>query len=156
MKFIFTVLTLLASLQAFADSTITQVISDKTTAIHVDLNTSTVKFSTAGYSEPTLKVLVPELAAITILDHRNVGENSPCMRVVEDNNQPPLTVPDILKNGSGTDVISVRVVETVKKMPYGNVCIVSLTEQVDTMIRGQHFTHSEGQELPQRNIADCK
>ncbi|MGZ6488127.1 MAG: hypothetical protein ACXWQQ_16420, partial [Pseudobdellovibrio sp.] len=55
------------------------VISRKVVKLPVDIAEGKVKLSRAGYSMPLVKILVPELAGITLLDHRNVGEGAPCM-----------------------------------------------------------------------------
>ena len=54
-------------------------LSEKTVDLSVDISTTKLKLSRADYSSPFVKVLVPELADVTILDHRNTNEGAPCM-----------------------------------------------------------------------------
>src|SRR4051812_31780390 len=54
------------------------IVSDRTTTVSTPLNALTVKCSAADYSGPMLKVLVPGLADITVLNHRNSREGAPC------------------------------------------------------------------------------
>jgi hypothetical protein len=58
-------------------------LSEKTVTLDVAINKWNLKFSRAGYSEPVVKVLIPELADVTLLDHRNFRENAPCLATFE-------------------------------------------------------------------------
>ncbi len=53
-----------------------RVISDQVVRLPVRINSETVKLSAAGYSRPMVKVLVPGLADVTVLNHRNEGEGA--------------------------------------------------------------------------------
>jgi hypothetical protein len=130
------------------------VVRDQTTTVKVDLNASTVKCSAADYSAPMLKVLVPGLAGLTVLNHRNTREGAPC--VAAGRCGDGLGPDAILKSGDGAEQIPVRVVLKKVVSLDGDVCRVSLLETVTTTIRGVPFFHERQQEVAQRAAADCR
>lgn len=129
------------------------IIRDQTTVARVDLNSRTVKCSAADYSLPLLKVLVPALAELTILNHRNTREGAPCIAAGPCGEIGPQ---DILRRGEGVDEVPIRVV--LKKVAEldGGVCRVSLLETVTAAIRGVPFTHERRQAVAEREAADCR
>jgi hypothetical protein len=130
------------------------IVRDQTTTVDVDLNAKTVKCSAADYSGPMLKVLVPGLADLTVLNHRNTREGAPCVaagRCGED-----LGPESILKAGDGIERIPVRVVLQKVTSIEGEVCHVALVETVTTTIRGLPFFHERRQEVADRSAADCR
>ena len=129
------------------------VIRDQTTVVKVALNAKTVKCSAADYSMPMLKILVPGLAELTVLNHRNTREGAPCIAAGQCGERGPQ---DILKSGDGIDEIPVRVV--LKKVAEldGDVCRVSLVETVNAKVRGVPFFHERRQEVAERAAADCR
>jgi hypothetical protein len=130
------------------------VVADKTTDVEVALNAKSVKCSAADYSMPMLKVLVPGLADLTILNHRNTREGAPC--IAAGRCTPALGPGTILKEGEGSVTVPVRV--QLKKVAQvdGDVCHVSLVETVTTKIRGVPFFHERTQEVADRSAADCR
>lgn len=130
------------------------VVRDQTTTVRVALNAQTVKCSAADYSIPMLKVLVPALAELTVLNHRNTSEGAPC--IAAGRCGEGLGPQDILRSGEGIDQVPVRVV--LKKIAAidGNVCHVSLVETVKTQIRGVRFFHERTQDVADRAAADCR
>src|SRR5262245_56707741 len=67
---------------ATANATVTfneTVIHATTKSVEIDLNSNTVICSAADYGALYLKVLIPELAGITLLDHQNLGAGAPCV-----------------------------------------------------------------------------
>ncbi|HXT00741.1 MAG TPA: hypothetical protein VN915_08715 [Elusimicrobiota bacterium] len=129
------------------------VIGDKTTDVDVELNAKTVKCSAADYSGPMLKVLVPGLADLTILNHRNTKEGAPCIAAGRCRDLGPQA---ILKDGEGTLRIPVRVVLKKLLSTEGDVCHVTLVETVTTKIRGVPFFHERYQAVADRPAADCR
>jgi hypothetical protein len=132
----------------------TSVLRDETTNVNVDLNAKTVKCSAADYSMPMLKVLVPGLADITLLNHRNTREGAPCIAAGQCTES--LGPQSILKNGEGTERIPVRVVLKKVTTIEGDVCHVSLVETVTTEVRGLPFFHERYQPVADRTAADCR
>lgn len=130
-----------------------KVVSDRTTDVEVDLNAKTVKCSAADYSGPMLKVLVPGLADLTLLNHRNTREGAPCIAAGRCGAVGPQ---DILKSGDGVESIPVRVVLKKVLSLDGEVCHVTLVETVTTKIRGIAFFHERMQEVADRAAADCR
>ena len=129
------------------------VVRDQTTVVPVALNAKTVKCSAADYSMPMLKILVPDLAQLTVLNHRNTREGAPCIAAGQCGERGPQ---DILKSGAGVDRIPVRVVLTKVAELDGAVCRVSLVEKVTTVVRGVPFYHERTQSVAERAAADCK
>lgn len=130
------------------------VIRDRTTTVSVDLNDQTVKCSAADYSAPMLKVLVPALAGLTILNHRNTAEGAPCLAAGQcKGNVGPR---QILKLGAAVEQIPVRVVLKKELALDGAVCRVSLVETVTTKIRGVAFFHERREDVAERVAADCR
>ena len=130
------------------------VVSDRTATVSVPLNAKTVKCSSADYSALMLKVLVPDLAGLTVLNHRNTNEGAPCVAAGACNST--LGIKNILGSGEGVDQIKVRVVLRKQTAIQGEVCHVSLIETVATTIRGVPFFHERVQEVAQRTAADCR
>ncbi len=148
----------MAALQATAKTAKTKaelaIVSDRTTTVSTPLNALTVKCSAADYSGPMLKVLVPGLADLTVLNHRNTREGAPC--VAAGRCGAGLGPQNILKDGAGVDEIKIRVILRKETAIEGEVCHVSLIETVATTIRGLEFQHERVQEVAERAAADCK
>lgn len=130
-----------------------RLVSDKTTTVSVDLNAKTVKCSAQDYSMPMLKVLVPALADLTLLNHRNTREGAPCVAAGQCGKFKPS---DILASGEGTEQIPVRVVLRKLAEVDGEGCRVTLIETVATKIRGISFFHERRHELAERVADDCR
>ncbi|TPW21660.1 MAG: Uncharacterized protein FD126_472 [Elusimicrobia bacterium] len=130
-----------------------RLVSDKTTNVMVELNTKTVKCSAQDYSMPMLKVLVPALADLTLLNHRNTREGAPCVAAGQCGKFKP---GDILASGEGTEQIPVRVVLRKLAEVDGEGCHVTLIETVSTKIRGIGFFHERRHELADRVADDCR
>lgn len=130
------------------------VVSDRTTDVNVDLNAKTVKCSAADYSMPMLKVLIPGLADLTVLNHRNTREGAPCVAAGRCGEE--LGPDSILKSGEGVENVPVRVVLKKVVAVEGQVCHVTLVETVTTTIRGLSFFHERRQGVADRTAADCR
>ena len=129
------------------------ILRDQTTVVRAALNSSTVKCSAADYSGPMLKVLVPALAELTVLNHRNTREGAPCVAAGRCGAVNPK---DILQSGEGVDRIPVRVVLKKVATIEGEVCHVALVETVTTVIRGVTFFHERRQDVADRAADDCR
>ena len=127
------------------------VISQKTVVLPVDVSTAKLKFTNLGYSSFLVKVIVPELITDTILNHRNVGEDGPCLFTYE-----AFTVDEVLQDRP--EVIDTEFLITLEKNArvFGEKCEVELTETVTADIRGFLFQHSKSIALSSRIIADCE
>lgn len=156
-----TALMLAAGLARAQSAAIETVLSDQTTDLEIDLNSKTVKCSARGYMSPNLKVLVPGLADITVMNHRNPGEGAPCIAAGDcfgTGQTPGITPEDILQSGTGVDTVPVRVILTRVSLPdhEAKVCNVTLKEEIHAIIRGVPFYHLRAQEMAKRNLADCR
>lgn len=130
-----------------------KVLSQRTVTLKVDLNEKTVKLSRAGYSMPLVKILVPDLADVTLLNHRNESEGAPCLSTQEAQ-QPS----QVLKNRP--QVERVPFVITLSKSfaldQQSGVCYVTLVEHVEGRVRGILFTHDRTQDVAERIAEDCR
>jgi hypothetical protein len=140
---------LVLSFNVFAAETI---VSEREVTLPVDISTTKIKLSRADYSSPVVKVLIPELAAETILNHRNTSEGAPCLATYETMNPQ-----DVIQNRPSTEFFKFKI--TIKKHTYvtqNNECNVSLTEEIEGNIRGFNFYHDRSISLPSREVDDCK
>src|SRR5262245_11411796 len=88
----------------------TRVIRDQVTPVNVALNAETVKCSIQGYDVARLKVIIPQLAGLTVLNHRNENEGGPCVAAGACRPFGGDVGPDtILAKGEGSDLVAIRV-----------------------------------------------
>ena len=129
------------------------VISKRVVKLPVEISATRVKLSQADYSVPVVKVLVPELAAVTLLDHRNTGEGAPCLATSQ-TRQPH----DVIQNHPRIEEVEMTIylVKNLSPNVVENSCDVSLTEHIDTVIRGFHFSHDRYLSVGVRQLADCQ
>lgn len=138
-----------------------KIISERTVKLPVELNRAKVKISNRGYGQTYLvKVLVPELADITLMNHRNEGEEAPCMATYETDSLGDIIqhAPDRIQSDfkiTLTKGFYLQWADQVNK-PNEVICKVYLREDLETTIRGFKFIHSRTSELPDRIAADCK
>lgn len=130
------------------------IISKKTVKLAVDLSTTGIRSSNLGYGDTYfVKILVPGLAAETLLNHRNEGETAPCLATYE-----TYKVEDVVQNNPTTELHDFEIVQ--KKVTYPNetdkTCDVYLIEDVATKVRGFNFIHQRQTALPSRHIDDCQ
>ncbi|MCB0393429.1 MAG: hypothetical protein KDD25_02650 [Bdellovibrionales bacterium] len=128
------------------------VLSEKVSNLTVDISTAKLKLSKAGYESPVVKVLVPDLADVTIFDHRNEGEGAPCLATF-DTFEPN----DVIQGNPSVEEIPFKV--TLTRMTFldsANVCQVYLVENVEGQIRGFNFYHSRDAHIGTRNAEDCR
>jgi hypothetical protein len=146
---------LLAGSAGVASAWRTTLIHDTTTAVEVELSATTVLCSAADYSGAFLKVGMPQLAALTLLDHQNIGANAPCVAAgfCSPSNSPA----DIIDPAEPTEVVNIRVRATRQDLvdEAAGTCTTTLIENVNVVIRGKEFTHEREQELGSRKIEDC-
>lgn len=149
MKLFLSLLILLSPILANADFKET-IISKKTVTLPVDLSTTKLKFTDLGYSVPLVKVIIPQMAEVTLLNHRNVGEDGPCLFTYD-----TFQVDDVLQDRP--EVIDTEFNITLKKSFFisDDVCKVTLTEEIEADIRGFLFQHSLSTAMPDRVAADC-
>lgn len=151
MKSLFLGLTVIAA--ALGAQANTKVISTRTVNLPVDVSNSKVRKTNAGYGAVYLvKILVPELAEETVMNHRNEGEGAPCLATNEIDN-----VSDLIGGKPGIEIVSfeIELVKETQLMGDGT-CSVRLHENINTKVRGISFYHSRTSELPSRVAEDCK
>ncbi|PIP89911.1 MAG: hypothetical protein COW01_00360 [Bdellovibrionales bacterium CG12_big_fil_rev_8_21_14_0_65_38_15] len=149
MKLLFSLLFLVSSFASFAQSS-QNVVSQKVVTLPVDLNTTKLKFTNLGYGSFLVKVIVPELAADTLLNHRNEGEDGPCLFTYD-----AFRVDDVLQDNPEVVDTDFKITLTRSLFVQDNVCKVTLTESIEANIRGFFFQHSLSTPMPDRIIEDC-
>lgn len=132
-----------------------EVISSRVVTLPVDLSNAGIRLSSAGYSMPTVKVLIPELAAVTVMNHRNEGETAPCLATTD-----TFIVGDVVQGRPTVDQVplTIELEKVVGIVNQGGtqVCSVQLVETVTGQIRGFEFSHVRSSALPSRHVDDCK
>lgn len=127
----------------------------KKVILPVDISELTVKLSRADYALPVVKILIPELARETLLDHRNTNEGAPCLATYE-----TLAPGNVIQNNPQAENIEFLITAEkeleLQKEGSTETCAVTLVENITAKIRGFAFTHTRYFALPNRNPADCK
>lgn len=134
-----------------------RIVHETTTSHTVELTPDTVLCSAADYSFPALKILLPELAAITLLDHQNFGAGAPCVAAGQCG-LPDGTEPEDILNpyNQFEDVdIVVKAIRVDIVDDEALTCATSLTERVDVVVRGVPFFHERYADLGFRPYSDC-
>lgn len=130
-------------------------VHDTTTAVEITLDESTVLCSSADYGALFLKVGMPELAAVTLLDHQNIGAGAPCVAagLCVPGNMPS----DIIDAADPTETvdINVKALRGDSTDSTAQTCETYLIERVRVVIRGVEFTHERTAPLGSRPFADC-
>lgn len=128
------------------------VVSENKVVLPVDISTAKLKFTNLGYGETFMvKVIVPELANHTLLNHRNEGEDGPCLFTYG-----ARQVDQVVQGRP--EVEDVEFTVTHKRstgLNFEGVCKVTLIEELRAQIRGFEFFHQLFHELPDRVEADC-
>lgn len=144
---------------------ISQIIHNK--QIEVDQNAISFKWTTLGYGANTHKVIVPELAFHTLFNHRNPGEDGPCLRsdrlkfhnLIMDKDGKVLeqiSSPNQLNMNVGESIrISIKILNNYIIDRLENVCKVQMVEDVRTVINGEEFYHVMTKDMGYRFIEDC-
>ena len=144
---------LLVSASAHAQSKTVE-LSKKDVILSVDISTTKLKRSSSGYSTALLKVLVPELADVTILDHRNAGEPAPCLATYD-----AYSPEDVIQGRPDVEkikfTITLQKIATLSHDPT-QTCSVTLNELVEGTIRGFKFIHERSLVVGNRNVDDCR
>lgn len=144
--------------QAFASppptETKSEIVHQTTTNVEISLTEETVICSSADYGALFLKILIPELAGLTLLDHQNLGAGAPCVAAGMCFGE---NVPDSILNDSPTEEVEIAVTATRNNFinHKEQTCTVSLTEDVNILIRGVEFTHTRYASLGSRIYQDC-
>jgi uncharacterized protein (TIGR03382 family) len=130
-------------------------VTDTTTPVDLKLDSSTVLCSSADYGALFLKVLIPDLARLTLLDHQNIGAGAPCVAsgACKPGNMPS----DIILAGAPTEhvYVNVKEIRADDADPATQTCNTTLIEKVHVTIRGKDFFHERELPLGTRPYSDC-
>jgi MYXO-CTERM domain-containing protein len=131
------------------------VVHETTTNLDIELTPTTVSCSAADYSASFLKVLIPELASITLLDHQNFGAGAPCVAAGPCGpDHQPEQILDPAAPSENVD-LTVRAVRLDQIDHDAESCTATLIERVEVVIRGKEFFHERWADLGQRPYLDC-
>ncbi|MCB0357712.1 MAG: hypothetical protein KDD40_11920 [Bdellovibrionales bacterium] len=127
--------------------------AERQVLLNIDISTASLRMSSAGYSSPTLKVLVPDLADVTFLDHRNEGEAAPCLATYD-----TLVLDDVVQGNPKIEQIpfTIKLYKSVVIDENENKCQVYMAETVEGKIRGFDFIHDRFQQIADRHVDDCR
>lgn len=142
------------SLMTIFTASAMEVLHEKTVTLPVDISSTRIIMSNAGYGQiEVLKVIVPELADVTFLNHRNPTAGGPCLATYETS-----SVDDIIQNNPSVERVRFKI--SLSKSTYADTtnkkCYVTMTETVTGKIRGFEFNHTVNQTMPERKIEDCR
>ena len=130
-------------------------VRDLTHSMNVVLDESTVLCSAADYSATFLKVLIPQIADVTLFDHRNAGVDAPCIAAGACTDAlSPATILDSCHPNEQIDV-NVALISEYHIDHDQKTCAVSLVERINTEIRGIRFFHTRGGDISSRTYQDC-
>lgn len=147
----------LASSAGAAVETREELVHETTTSVDLLLTPETVICSHADYSANFLKVLIPQLAGITLLDHQNTDAGAPCVAAGECAPFGDHAPDDILDEADTSETVDIRVRATrLEEIDHdAQTCTTSLRERVDLEIRGVRFAHERYAPLGSRPYGDC-
>lgn len=132
-------------------------IHETTTTTFIETSPDTVICSAADYSLPQLKILIPELAALTLLDHQNTGAGAPCVAAGPCFTDGVPTPEEVLSTLWSWNLVEIRVsairVDTVDHD--NETCSVQLKETVNLTLGQTPFYHEELANLGTRPYLDC-
>ncbi len=144
---------LLAAANASAELDKSTIISERTVTVNVDISKVKVRLSRSGYASYVVKILVPELADVTLLNHRNSGEAAPCLATFN-----TIFPEAVVQNNPSIESVQMNI--TLEKLPRINsttqLCEIILTESIRTNIRGFNFIHGKSDVIASRSIDDCR
>ncbi len=144
---------ILCLVMSFAANGFAEVISVRKVILPVDVSRAKVRWSNLGYDSIFyVKIIVPELAGVTLLNHRNEGESGPCLFTRE-----IISVDQLIQNRPEVvnALFEITHSKEIRKDLENSVCKVTLNEDVKTVVRGIKFTHSRSMSLPDRHLNDC-
>jgi len=137
-----------------------KLITKNVAQVEIELTEQTVLCSAADYGASFLKILIPELADLTVMDHQNTGAGAPCVAAGMCELFPGsggFNTTDILDGSGSTELVEIEVsltrffnLDHEKK-----TCQVSLWENVLTEVRGIEFTHVRFANIGERPFGDC-
>jgi hypothetical protein len=147
----------LASSAGAAVETREELVHETTTSVDLELTPETVLCSHADYSANFLKVLIPELASITLLDHQNTDAGAPCVAAGECAPFGDHAPSDILDEADPSETvdITVRAIRVDEIDHEAQTCNTTLRERVDLIIRGVPFAHERHASVGSRPYGDC-
>ena len=134
-----------------------ELVHETTTSVDLELTPDTVICSHADYSATFLKVLIPQLASITLLDHQNTDAGAPCVAAGECAPFGDHAPADILDDADTSETvdITVRAIRMDDIDHDAQTCTTTLKERVDLVIRGVPFAHERYASLGTRPYGDC-
>ena len=134
-----------------------ELVHETTTSVDLLLTPETVICSHADYSATFLKVLIPQLASITLLDHQNTDAGAPCVAAGECAPFGDHAPSDILDEADTSETVDIRVRATrLEEIDHeAQTCTTALRERVDLEIRGVRFAHERYADLGSRPYGDC-
>lgn len=127
----------------------------------VDVDQDSVRCSQVGYGVSELKINVPGLKWNAVFDHSNAENLGPCMTagVCRDDvlDLDGLTPDDLIQDSPGRENIVVeRLLEEQFRLDHQQkTCSRTLTEVLDTVIRGQEFTHTVSKQIGDLPFSTC-
>ena len=109
-----------------------------------------IKWTKLGYGNITEKVIVHELANHSMFNHRNDGEEGPCLRTYR------LPGSEGIKIDANTDYeVNIQVSNLYRINREKKICQVFMVEDVELEIGNVKFVHQNRKDMGFRFIGDC-
>ncbi|MDD0854406.1 hypothetical protein HBN50_14940 [Halobacteriovorax sp. GB3] len=136
-----------------------RVLKDVTTPIMVKVTEENVRCSEIGYGFSELKLNVPSLRWLAVLDHSNAENLGPCVTAGAcanpDLDRPGRSPLDIIINGEDLVKTDVRIILTEVFEKHDEQCFRSLEEKVELEIRGVPFKHFATKSIGTLPVEEC-
>lgn len=137
-----------------------RVLKDVTTPITIEVTEKNVRCSAVGYGLSELKLNIPSLRWLAVLDHSNAENLGPCVTAGAcsnpDLNREGREPMDIIVSGDDRVHTDVRVILTEVFSKSGGKCFRSLEERVELNVRGVPFTHLVTESIGTLPVEECK
>jgi len=134
-------------------------------SLTVDLNAQTVRCLVGDYGASSLKISIPDMRRLTVFQHTTRGETQPCINAgpcrpgfaPDDGTVPGLDPSMILDPQKPTEEVELTIVlkEVLTMNANFKTCTRSLSETVNTKVRGLKFAHQDGAWLGNLDYEVC-
>lgn len=114
----------------------------------IDGTKTKVKWTELGYGMITEKIIIPELAGSTVFNHRNSGEEGPCLRSFRFMGAEAINMPEEFS-------VDISIMNRYEINEEKVVCRVTMIEDVETVIEGVSFVHTYSKPMGFRHPDDC-
>lgn len=145
----------LPPLKSIPELTAPVTVSEKEVTLNVDISKNNMKMSYATYGISVVRILVPELANVTKLNHHRAADGSPSVAT-----HGPSSIDKVLQDNPQVEQIKFKI--TLQRHAQQDVennilvCNVYVIENVEAHIRGRVFSTDQYALIDKHQLADCR